>query len=217
MWQALGENWYVVMEWPDGVEDGGPGRMVIEPVGSTHPVGGLSSTVLRQINFKEAIEEFRNQLAVSEKRSQEREVHDEWRAERVRAALTKGVTDDYLVLLALQYVRAVQRGQANVNDYLAAQLGKPVSTIRGHLGRARRQGYLSGSPGHKGGELSDDARAIIRRINGTEPAPAAALAVIDDVAEVAAKFKSENQPATSAPILDNERQSEGSLSPRRVD
>jgi hypothetical protein len=49
-----------------------------------------------------------------------------------------GVGDDYLALLADEYVRAVNRGQPKVIDYLAELIGKLVSTVRGHPGSADR-------------------------------------------------------------------------------
>ena len=52
--QRIGE-WSVLMEWADGAESGGPVRLVIEPVDQTSPPnGGLSSTVLREVDFQEA-------------------------------------------------------------------------------------------------------------------------------------------------------------------
>jgi hypothetical protein len=161
--QDLGD-WYVVMEWPNGVEDGGPGRLVIQPVAGTYPVGGLSSTVLRQIDFGKAIEDFRGQIAASQRRSREYEKYARLRVDQLRAALADGVTDEYLSRLSSEYVRAVTRGQAKVNDYLAELVGKPTSTVRGHLWQARKQGFLTGSPGRKGGELGPKANAVLERI-----------------------------------------------------
>jgi hypothetical protein len=63
-----------------------------------------------------------------------------------------------------EYVRAVNRGQAKVNDYLAELVDKPVNTIRGHLAQARKRDFLSGSPGRKGGNLSPAATKILERI-----------------------------------------------------
>jgi hypothetical protein len=162
--QPLGDDWYAVMEWPAGVEDGGPGTLVIKPVGA-HPVGGLSSTVLRQIDFRKAIDALREAIAADHRRSGEHAAVDRWYADRLRSALADGVTDDYLALLSSEYVRAVKRGQARVNDYLAEVVGKPVSTVRGHLWQARTREFLSGSPGRKGGNLGPDAEAIMKRID----------------------------------------------------
>lgn len=165
--QPVGDDWHVVMEWPEGVEDGGPGRLTIQPVGDL-PVGGLSSTVLRQIDFRKAIDALRQQIADDQQRDEwrlaEMAAVADWHAKRLRTVLSGGVTDDYLALLASEYVRAVHRGQARVNDYLAEMAGVPVSTVRGHLGRARKRGFLTGDPGRKGGDLEPEAVEIMERI-----------------------------------------------------
>ena len=161
--QPLGD-WYVVMEWPDGVEDGGPAKLTIQPVAEC-PVGGLSSTVLRQIDFRGATENLRGQVAENQLSVKQHEAMNRWHSDRLRSALAEGVTDDYLALLSYEYVRAVNRGQAKVNDYLAETAGKPTSTVRGHLWHARKRGFLTGSPGRKGGRLGPDAEAIMGRID----------------------------------------------------
>lgn len=158
--QAIGDDWVVVMEWPAGVEDGGPARLVIEPIGKM-PVGGLSSTVLRQIDFRGGIEGLREQIAASAAREAEAKGLREFERDQLRQAMSDGVTRQYLALLAWHYVRAADRGQANINEYLAELVGKPVGTVRGHLIRARRDGLLSGTHGKKGGELSADASELV--------------------------------------------------------
>jgi hypothetical protein len=161
--QGIGDDWVVVMEWPKGVENGGPCRMVIEPVG-TCPVGGLSSTVLRQIDFRDASDRLREQVTASERRGREHERYEKRRSERLRDELSRGVTEEYLALLSSAYVSAVNRGQAKPNDYLAELVGKTTSTVRGHLWQARNQDFLTGSPGRKGGQLTDKATKILERI-----------------------------------------------------
>ena|GEM_PF-1762312 len=167
--QQLGDDWVVVMEWPAGVENGGPAKLTIKPIGDM-PVGGLSSTVLRRLDFGSAIEKLREQIAADGTRDKTTAATSaaiaEWRAGRLRAALADGVGDDYLALLADEYVRAVNRGQAKVNDYLAELIGKPVSTVRGHLWRARKQHLLMDTdPGRKGGQLGPEAKKIVERID----------------------------------------------------
>lgn len=166
--QPVGNDWIVDMEWPAGVEDGGPRRLTIRPVGSDFPVGGLSSTVLRQIDFRKAIDALRQQITDDQERDQWRAAETkaiaEWHRTRLRTVLADGVTDDYLALLSSEYVHAVMRGQALVNDYLAEMAGVPLSTLRGHLGRARKRGFLTGDPGRKGGDLEPEAVKIVERI-----------------------------------------------------
>jgi hypothetical protein len=166
--QPIGDDWHVVMEWPEGVEDGGPAQLKIQPVRDL-PVGGLSSTVLRQIDFRKAIEGLREQISGDQQRdtvgAAEMSAITQWHADRLRSVLAEGFTDDYLALLSSEYLRAVNRGQARVNAYLAETIGKPTSTIRGHLWQARKRGFLTGSPGRKGGQLLPDAEAIMERID----------------------------------------------------
>jgi hypothetical protein len=186
--QPLGD-WYVVMDWPDGVVDGGPAKLTIQPV-SECPVGGLSSTVLRQIDFREAIEDLRGQVAGDQQRSSQHAAMDRWHSDRLRSALADGVTDDYLALLSYEYVRAVNRGQAKVNDYLAEVAGKPMSTVRGHLWHARKRGFLTGSPGRKGGRLGPDAEAIMERIDAD---------TADSFLEALEKSRAEDRSPESTP------------------
>ncbi|MEI5100083.1 hypothetical protein RB200_17925 [Streptomyces sp. PmtG] len=69
--------WVVEMQWPEGVTQGGPAVLVVRPKsGENPPLGGISSTVLREIDFKEAAERLRAQVAVSEMRSHVREEYE---------------------------------------------------------------------------------------------------------------------------------------------
>lgn len=168
--QELGDDWVVTMDWPEGVLDGGPARLVIEPKGEM-PVGGVSSTVLRRIDFRQAASELRaNRAAPTFKLL--RALQD-FEQSQLRESLSHGVTDDYLALLSNVYVNAVNRGQPKVNDYLAELIGRPTNTVRGHLWQARNKGLLSRAPGHKGGQLSEEAEALI------EPYALAWLAELD--------------------------------------
>lgn len=97
-----------------------------------------------------------------ERRGQvDREALREFERSQLRSALIEGVTERYLAMLAFEYVRAVDRGQANINDYLAELVGKPVGTVRGHLIRAHRDGLLSGTHGRKGSQLSPTADDLV--------------------------------------------------------
>ncbi|WP_245721472.1 hypothetical protein [Nocardia crassostreae] len=167
--QDLGD-WVVRMEWPVGVEHGGPGALLISPADpETYPVGGLSSTVLRDIDFRAALETLRRQLEGSRRWSKGRERYEADRAERLKTALAQGVTDEYLALLASAYVSAANRGQAKPLEYLAEMVGKTPSTVKGHLWQARKKELLSGSAGRAGGQLTDKATKILERIVPAAP------------------------------------------------
>lgn len=191
--QDVGDDWVAVMEWPDGATDGGPSKLIIKPLDKM-PVGGLSSTVLRQIDFRSAIETFREHIAESARHSQV--APDAVRAferKQLRSALSEGITDRYLAMLAFEYVRATERGQSNINDYLADLVGKPVGTVRGHLIRARRDGLLSGTHGRKGGSLSPEAHNLV------EPYVLAWWAELDRLSGIEDKPKRRRPQKTKTP------------------
>lgn len=167
--QDLGD-WVVRMEWPAGVENGGPGVLRIEPADpQSYPAGGLSSTVLRDIDFRGALESLRRQLEGSRRSGESHERYEAGRAERLKNALEQGVTDEYLALLACAYVSATNRGQSKPLSYLAEMVGKTASTIKGHLWQARKKELLSGSAGRAGGQLTDKATKILERIVSGAP------------------------------------------------
>ena len=161
--QDLGE-WVVRMEWPEGVQSGGPGVLVIEPADpDSYPVGGLSSTVLRQVDFRGAAEQLRAQLATEQRQDKELERYKQDLSERLRKALSHGVTEEYLALLASAYVSAVNRGQEKPSEHLADIAGKTASTVKWHLWQARKRGLLTGSAGRKGGQLTHRAKVILEK------------------------------------------------------
>lgn len=163
MVQDLGE-WVVRMEWPEGVQSGGPGVLVIEPADpDSYPVGGLSSTVLRQVDFRGAADQLRAQLATEQRQDKELERYEQDLSKRLRKALSHGVTEEYLALLASAYVSAVNRGQEKPSEHLAGMVGKTTSTVKGHLWQSRKKGLLTGSAGRKGGQLTHRAKAILEK------------------------------------------------------
>ncbi|TWV43386.1 hypothetical protein FRZ03_18630 [Streptomyces misionensis] len=162
--QDLGP-WVIEMQWPKGATQGGPAVLVVRPKGGTgYPPGGISSTVLRQIDFKEAGEALRRQTAVSELRSEVRERYEADRTQRLKRAAAQGVTDEYLALLASAYVTYVNQGGIGPLAHLAERVGKSQSTVKGHLWQARKRGLLTGSAGRAGGALTEKASAILARI-----------------------------------------------------
>jgi hypothetical protein len=162
--QDLGP-WVVEMEWPPGVDHGGPGYLVVRPADpESYPHGGVSQTLLRQIDFKAAADDLRRQHAVSDRRRRTHEAHEADRDERIRTALTEGVTDEYLALLASKYVSVTNQGQAKPLRVLAELTGKSESTMKVHLWHARKRGLLEGSAGRAGGKLTPKASGILAKI-----------------------------------------------------
>lgn len=169
VFQELGDEWVVEMSWLDGDYQGGPAAMWIRPVDpDAPPPGGLSSTVLREINFRDAKAKLVKNLTLNPQgwrgppeKQAEREAKN---VEHLRNQLANGVTPEYLALLASNYIRRVNSGQPKPVERLAEDLGKPLQTIRGHLWKAKKQGLLVGSPGKKGGELTVEAMTILQQM-----------------------------------------------------
>ena len=163
--QDLGTDWVVEMEWPEGHTQGGPGVLVIRPADpESCPAGGLSSTVLREINFREASAQLRRQIALGGRGRKARDTYHAERINRIRDELSHGVTPEYLALLSSLYVSTVNSGQPKPVERLAEDIGKGLQTIRGHLWQARKQDLLTGSTGRKGGHLTPKATKILERI-----------------------------------------------------
>lgn len=72
------------------------------------------------------------------------------------------VTDEYLARLALAY-EELAPNRRDVSTALAAALGKPVQTVKDHIGKARNQkGYLTDAiEGKGGGRATDEARKVL--------------------------------------------------------
>lgn len=159
--QQIGE-WSVTMEWPEGAEGGGPARLVIEPK-DTMPVGGLSSTVLRQINFRDALRALRAATNSGKNLIAELAAMRDFERRALQSALNKGAaTDKYLALLSSVYLHHVSAGQDKPVDCIAEELERSPATVKGHLWQARKRGLLrGGSPGRKGGELSTQAEELV--------------------------------------------------------
>jgi hypothetical protein len=167
----LGPNheWVAEMQWPEGQTSGGPAVLVIHPSDpDNYPPGGLSQTVLRDVDFKYALDRLRAQLASSKRWDRARRQGQE----KVVTALIDhaggSITPEYLALLSRVYVGAVNQGQAKPLDYLAEVTGNSPAAIKNHLWQARRKALLERSPGRAGGRVTEKAARILEPILGTE-------------------------------------------------
>lgn len=71
------------------------------------------------------------------------------------------ITDEYLAKLAVAYAELAPE-RRDVSTALADALERPTPTVKGHIGRARRDGFLTeASDGREGGEATDKARQLI--------------------------------------------------------
>ncbi|WP_055557627.1 hypothetical protein [Streptomyces sp. NBRC 110028] len=153
--------WHVLMRWAaDADPASGPTRVLITPRPDVEPAatqGGVSSTVLRQVDFKKAGDQFR----ATRSADPEQQVTQDAEAEALRWLLgSEGISDAYLAFLAESYVRAVSRAVPNVTAYLAELTQKRPETLRGHLKEARKRDLLTTVPGKAGGQLTAKAREI---------------------------------------------------------
>ncbi|SOJ53574.1 hypothetical protein MSIMFB_01075 [Mycobacterium simulans] len=74
-----------------------------------------------------------------------------------------GVTARYLASLSVAYEDLAPQGRA-VSTKLAGALGIPVTTLKGHLVRAREDGYLTKAvQGREGGEATEKAHEVLNR------------------------------------------------------
>jgi hypothetical protein len=77
------------------------------------------------------------------------------------------VTDEYLARLSAVYEDLLARG-SNVSMSLAMSLEMPLQTIKGHVMRARREGFLTETvEGKEGGEATPKARELIAKLAET--------------------------------------------------
>lgn len=159
--QEIG-GWTVEMYWNEDDIQGGPSKLVIRPTDEKNvPPGGISSTVLREIDFRTGAAKAREQVAAEDLAfAQDRP--PQLTMPIIRGTLeASGITDAYLVLLAMEYIARVDRGEAKPVDHIAEELGKSPGTVKGHLWQARTRGLLQGgSAGRKGGYVPPDKAQI---------------------------------------------------------
>jgi hypothetical protein len=117
--------------------------------------------VLREVDFKDALDKPRNGLASSKRWERTRSQNQE----RVTACLINlsggAITNEYLALLSRVYVGAVNQGQSKPLEHLAEITGNSAAAIKNHLWKATREKLLERSPGRAGGRVTNKAAALI--------------------------------------------------------
>lgn len=164
--------WQVQLAWPDDADQGGPTAIVIKPypeVDDDILIGGLSSTVLRQIDFRTARDKW---LEAKEKYLDPDDGLEHLRKDQLRKILERdGVTDTYLAFLANAYVQLSRTGERSIAKNLAEMTGRSPDTMKQHLHRVRKEQMLTAIPGKAGGQLTQKAIETIRaasRQNATD-------------------------------------------------
>jgi|GEM_PF-3932964 len=167
----LGPNyeWVAEMKWPEGETQGGPAVLLIRPSDpDSYPAGGLSQTVLRDVDFKTALDKLRRQLDSSKRWNSSRRLSEEKLVALLGDHSGGSITAEYLALLSRVYVGAVNRGQSKPLEYLSEVTGNSPAAIKNHLWQATRHKLLERSPGRAGGRVTNDAAKILKPILGID-------------------------------------------------
>ncbi|SFC11997.1 hypothetical protein [Streptomyces aidingensis] len=156
--------WTVHMWWPVGPVSGGPQRITIEAsedAPARDVARGISTTVLRRLDLPGALE-----LAKQAPQAQST-LEDAARmlTESAEAAgmllENEGVSDRYLAMLSASYKHMADSGAAAPVSWLARAINRRPETIRDHLKKARRDGFLTTVTGKAGGELTEKAQSAL--------------------------------------------------------
>lgn len=152
------------MWWPAGPVTGGPQRIAIEPAADAPArdvARGISTTVLRRLDLAAAL----NLAKMAPQAQSVLEDAAKTLAESGETAglllANEGVSEHYLAVLSFTYASMADMGAVAPVARLAKLIGRKPETIKDHLKRARREGYLGTIAGKAGGELTDRTSKII--------------------------------------------------------
>ena len=160
--QDLGAGWAAVMTWPAGEAiQGGPATLTVQPTGEV-PIGGISTPLLRGIDFRAAADEARRQAGRgrSGHRSPYSPSHAQSAAKEISA---KGITDRALVHVGAWYLNLIAAGTPRPVAAIAEDLGRSETTVRGWLTSARKKGFMTGQHGKLGGRLTPEAFEVLNK------------------------------------------------------
>lgn len=164
------------MKWPHGAGvQGGPAELRVYAADPDDPpVGGISSSLLREIDIRAAADEVREAITDGERQTGPTTTLD---TEPLRKRLLEqGVTDDILALVALLYVADVNRGREHPVARLAEAFGRSEVTVRSWLTRARKKGFLTGAHGKLGGRLTPEGMRVLGMSGPASDEPFLAMA-----------------------------------------
>jgi hypothetical protein len=152
--------WVIRMWWPTGPIAGGPQRITVEASEGavTRDVArGISTTVLRRLDLAAA-------MKLAEQAPELQQGMEEVTAKVEEAGSSagllladQGVSETYLAMLAATYKTMADMGAPAPVPWLARLIGRRPETVKDHLKRARREGYLTTVAGKAGGELTEKA------------------------------------------------------------
>lgn len=138
--------------------------MTVEPVDGAEPrdlARGISTTVLRRLDIAAALTLAK--MAPEAQRTFEdltRQVEAAGEAAG-RLLSAEGVSERYLATLTLAYSAMAEGGAPAPIPWLARLIERRPETVKDHLKKARRDGYLGTLAGKAGGEVTDKAKAVL--------------------------------------------------------
>ncbi|WAL94530.1 hypothetical protein [Streptomyces sp. Je 1-369] len=163
--------WDIRMWWPSGPVTGGPQRITIEEAEDAPArdvARGISTTVLRRLDLAGALKAAHEAAPSLEDKAREISEAIEAAAKTAGHLLAaEGVSAPYLVILSATYIQMANIGARRPVDWLAELIERRPETVRDHLKKARRDGYLSSLAGKAGGELTDKATAVLDSLPDT--------------------------------------------------
>ncbi|MFF9589600.1 hypothetical protein ACF1FX_10275 [Streptomyces sp. NPDC014646] len=166
--------WVVRMWWPAGPINGGPQRITIEAAedaAAREVARGISTTVLRRLDVAAALA-LAKQAPEAQRTLEEVAGKLNGMGEAARAALEgEGVSERYLTLLVATYTAMADFGAPAPVPWLSRLIGRRPETVKDHLKRARRDGFLTTVAGKAGGELTDKAKVVLEEMAeaGSQP------------------------------------------------
>ncbi|MFC8928716.1 hypothetical protein ACFXGD_16510 [Streptomyces albidoflavus] len=163
--------WVIRMWWPTGPITGGPQRITVEAAegAAVRDVArGISTTVLRRLDLAAAMK-----LAESAPELQEGMADVTAKVEQAGEAAgllltNEGVSAPYLAMLAATYKSMADMGAPAPVPWLARLISRRPETVKDHLKRARRDGYLTTVAGKAGGELTEKATSTLAAFGNSE-------------------------------------------------
>lgn len=157
--------WVVRMWWPSGPINGGPQRITIEQADDAPArdvARGISTTVLRRLDLQAALDAAKKLApeALTTLEDLTQKLNGMGEAAGLLLA-NEGVSEQYLAMLAATYKVMADTGAPAPVPWLARLIERRPETVKDHLKKARRDGYLSTLAGKAGGELTDKAQAVL--------------------------------------------------------
>ncbi|AEM91696.1 HTH DNA binding protein [Mycobacterium phage Aeneas] len=144
-------GWTIEMVWGDDLQ-GGPVTLTVRPTDPDNPPrGGISQTVLREINFTEAASSVRTVSSL----------YEGWEETLRSLSESRRLTDDYLTVLSAVYSDFTSKGGKKPLEHLQEITGKSNAAVKSHLWQATRRGLLARSPGRRSGSLTAKGEGIL--------------------------------------------------------